>query len=65
MAVQPCMAWIPIKKKYQEVFNRIGIQEKINGDDSTEIEKYVFAINGRKRLASVGKWCLKFLKKEG
>ena len=40
--------------KCQEVFGRIGFREKINEDDSNEIEKYVCAIYGRKRLASVG-----------
>ena len=50
--------------KCQGVFNRIGLQEKINEDDSTEIEKYVCAIYGRKRSASVDKVHLElFLKK--
>ena len=39
--------------KSREVFDKIGLQEKINEDDSFEIEIYVCAINGRKRLASV------------
>ena len=50
--------------KCQEVFGRIGFQEKINEDDSNEIEKYVCAIYGRKRLASVDEVRLElFLKK--
>ena len=50
--------------KCQEVFDRIGFQEKINEDDSNEIEKYVCAIYGRKRLASVDEVRLElFLKK--
>ena len=48
----------------QEVFDRIGLQEKINEDDSAEIEKYVCAIYHRTRLASVDKVRLElFLKK--
>ena len=48
----------------QEVFDRIGLQEEINEDDSTETEKYVCAIYDRKRLASVDKVRLElFLKK--
>ena len=50
--------------KCQEAFGRIGFQEKINEDDSNEIEKYVCAIYGRKRLASVDEVRLElFLKK--
>ena len=46
-----------------EVFGRISLREKINEDDSTQIEKHVCA-NGRKRLASVNKLRLElFLKK--
>ena len=37
----------------QVVFDRVGLQEKKNEDSSTEIEKYVCAVYGRKRLASV------------
>ena len=35
--------------KCQEMFNRLGIQEKVNEDGSTEIEKYVCAMYDRKR----------------
>ena len=50
--------------KFQEVFDRIGLQEKINEDDSTEIEKYVCTIYDGKRLASVDEVHLElFLKK--
>ena len=31
------------------MFNRLGIQEKVNEDGSTEIEKYVCAMYDRKR----------------
>ena len=48
----------------QEVFGRIGFREKINEDDSNEIEKYVCAIYVRKSLASIDKVRLElFLKK--
>ena len=39
--------------KCQEVFGRIGLQEKINEDNSLETEKYICAIYDRKRLVSV------------
>ena len=35
--------------KCQEMLNRLGIQEKVNEDGSTEIEKYVCAMYDRKR----------------
>ena len=50
--------------KFQEVFGRIGLRGKINEDDSTENEKYVFTIYDRKRLASVDEILFElFLKK--
>ena len=49
----------------QEVLNRIGLpKKKINEDYSTWIEKYVFAIYGKKRLASVNEVRLEFFLKK-
>ena len=61
--VRPCKI-LENNLKFQEVFGRIGLRGKINEDDSTENEKYVFTIYDRKRLASVDEILFElFLKK--
>ena len=50
--------------KFQEVFGRLGLKEKVNEDDSSETEKCLCVIYDRKRLSFVGKVRLElFLKK--